>query len=167
MLSFEKCKCRRTPLEISESKRLKCPLFKSPGDRTFNFYKSVTKNLIPLETIRSAQLSINTSFQRTPAIRPALKHISIDKDVLFPTINLSKMLSMCSWRAWNVVWVLRGMRELANWHNNHQELLSSSDMKPWEIQMNSLVPPEARFLALGSKGVGKSGTNLALSTKSM
>ena len=23
--------------------------------------------------------------------------------------------------------------------------------------MNSLVPPEARFLALGSKGVGKSG----------
>lgn len=28
--------------------------------------------------------------------------------------------------------------------------------------MNSLVPPEARFLALGSKGVGKSGTTSEL-----
>ena len=36
-----------------------------------------------------------------------------------------------------------------------------------ESQMNSLVPAEARFLTLGSKAVGKSGTRNALSLKSV
>lgn len=129
MLSFEKCKCTRKPLKAE--KPFKCPLLKTPGDCILLFYESATKNPVPLKTVRSKLLT-NTAFQRTPAITPALKHISIDKDVLFLTISLSKMLSMCSCRAWNIVWALRGMREITQYHNkdnDHRKLVSSCDMK--------------------------------------
>lgn len=120
-------------------------------------YQQHWKNLLLLPPF-SSQLLTNTVLQRTPAIRPAIEHISNDKDVLFLTIRLSKMLSMCSFRAWIVVWAFqRNLRDC--WLPKQASKATFIVGYETEIQMNSLVPPEARFLALGSKGVGKSGTS--------
>lgn len=145
-----------TKIHLKSTKTKKCPLLTTRGDCILMFYKSAAKNLLPLQPV-SLRLLTNTAFQRTPAIRPALEHISIDKDVLFLTISLSKMFSMCSCRAWNIVWVLqRNVRDC--WLPKQTSKATFIVWYETERQMNSLVPPEARFLALGSKGVGKSGT---------
>lgn len=120
-------------------------------------YQQLWKNLLFLPLF-SSRLLTNTVLQRTPAIRPSLEHISNDKDVLFLTISLSKMLSMRSCRAWIIVWAfLRNLRDC--WLPKQASKATFIVGYETEIQMNSLVPPEARFLALGSKGVGKSGTS--------
>lgn len=106
MLSFHNAFV--TKIHLKTKKLWKCPLLRSVNDSErlhLDVLQIAVKNLLPLQPV-SSRLT-NTVFQRTPAIRPTLEHINYDKDVLFLTISLTKMLSMRSCRAWNILWAFQ------------------------------------------------------------